>query len=164
MLAREIATGFSPAPGEVSDDIGKTCPQDWVQPIMDAMRTARMWNHRAALNTPDKHEFSLVYKSIDEKLMSEISFKCILDKGFRGRCEDGTAYWLYAGDLRICSNWRGISSPEDRAIEMLASLYGYKGVMDDSAGATEKRRRAAREARRLHAASVPSTADVLSGK
>jgi len=161
MLAREIATGSSPAPGPVSDDIGKTCPQDWVPLIMDAIWKARAWNHRAALNTPSDHEFSLVYKTIDGKLTSEIGFKCILDKGYRDRCVGGTAYWLIAGDLRICADWRQISSPDDRAIEMLTALYGYKGVMDDNAGATEKRRMAAREARRIHAANVPSTADVL---
>ncbi len=164
MLAREIATGSSPAPGPISDDIGKSCPKDWVPLIMDAMAKARAWNHRAAINTSKDHEFSLAYKKMDGKLTSEIAFKCILDKGYHDRCVEGTAYWLYAGDLRICANWRGITSPEDRAIEMLTALYGYKGVMDDSAGATEKRRRAAREARRLHAANVPSAADVLSGK
>jgi len=162
MLAREIATGSSPAPGAVADDIGKSCPKDWVPLIMDAMMKARAWNHRAAISTPAGHEFSLVYKRLDGTITSEIGFKCILDGG--GRCPTSDLYWYFAGDLRICPSWRQISSPDERAIEMLATLYGYKGVMSQSEEATEKRRRAAREAQRLHSANVPSTAEVLSGK
>ena len=162
MLAREIATGSSPAPAAISDDIGKSCPKDWVPLITDAMMKARAWNHRAAISTPAGHEFSLVYKKLDGTITSEIGFKCILDGG--GRCPTSDLYWYFAGDLRVCPSWRQISSPDERAIEMLATLYGYKGVMSQSEEASEKRRRAAQEAQRLHSANVPSTAEVLRGK
>jgi len=162
MFAREVATGSSPAPEAISDDIGDSCPDDWVPLIQDAMRMARMWNHRAALSSspPAPPEFTSAYITMDTILKSDVSFKCILDRGWRGRCERNLAYWLMGGGLRICQNWRHIPSPDERALALLGALYGYK----DQLGDDDKRDRAAKAARDLHAAFVPSTADVLSGK
>lgn len=162
MFAREVATGASPAPGPIADDVGKSCPKDWAPLITDAMAKARAWNHRAAINTGAKHEFSTPYKKMDTILQSEIGFKCVLDGG--GRCPKASVYWYFAGDLRICPSWKQVGSADERAIEMLAALYGYKRVLDQDENSTEKRIRAAREAQRLHTANVPSTEDVLRGK
>lgn len=155
MFAREVATGSSPAPGPISDKVGKSCPTEWVPHILDAMAKARMWNHRAALSTPASHEFSKAYKLLDGILTSKVGFKCILDGG--GRCPTSALYWYVAGDLRICPSWRQLSKPDDRAITMLAALYGYKDLLDGE----DRREKAAIEARRLHAARVPSTAEVI---
>jgi hypothetical protein len=155
MLAREIATGSSPAPGPVFDGIAGSCPIDWFPLIGDAMLKARMWNHRAALNTDDSHEFSRVYKVLDGKLESSIDFKCVLDGG--GRCPTSDLYWYMAGDLRICPSWKHLPTPDARALGMLAALYGYKSLI----GQDDKRHRAAKEARRIHSAHVPTTAEIL---
>ena len=90
-----------------------------------------------------------------EKLTSNIGFKCVEDGG--GDCDKSALYWHFWGDLRVCPSWKAIASPEDRAELMLAALYGYKSVIKDDA----KQDRAAKKARSLHAATVPSTAGVI---
>ena len=159
MFAREVATGFSPAQGFISDSL-RECPKEWIPIISDAITKARMWNRKAALNTPARHEFSLAYKTLDTKLKSNFTFKCIPDGG--GRCEDNrnVAYWYAAGDLRICPGLIGLPSPDERALSMLAALYAYESLVDGN----DRQDRAAREARRLHSANTPSTEDVLSGR
>jgi hypothetical protein len=158
MFAREVATGFSPAHGFISDSL-RECPNEWIPIISDAITKARMWNHQAALHTPARHEFSRAYKTLDTELKSDFSFKCIPDGG--GRCGDhNVAYWYAAGDLRICPSLIGLTSPDQRALSMLAALYGYKSLVDGD----DRQGKAAIEARRLHLANIPSAADVLSGK
>jgi hypothetical protein len=157
MFAREVATGFSPAQGFISDSL-EECPDAWIPIISDAITKARMWNRKAALNTPARHEFSRAYKTLDAKLKSDFTFKCIPDGG--GRCRDrNVAYWYAAGDLRICPGLIGLASPEERSLAMLAALYAYESLVDGN----DRQDRAASEAQRLHSANVPSTADVLSG-
>ena len=155
MLARQIATGSSPAPGRISDKVEKGCPADWMPLIEDAMTKARMWNHLARQHVAHAHEFWPAYRALEATLTSKIDFECEPDGG--GRCPTSEFYWYFAGDLHICPSWRQLPSPDERAISMLAALYGYKRLL----GADTKRDRAAREARRVHAANVPSTADVL---
>jgi Domain of unknown function (DUF4157)/Lysine-specific metallo-endopeptidase len=159
MFAREIAMGFSPAQGFISDSL-RECPKEWIPIISDAITKARMWNRKAALNTPARHEFSLAYKTLDTKLKSHFTFKCIPDGG--GRCEGNrnVAYWYAAGDLRICPGLIGLQSPDERAVSLLASLYAYESLVDGN----DRQDRAASEARRLHSANIPSTEDVLSGR
>jgi hypothetical protein len=159
MFAREVATGFSPAQGFISDSL-RECPEEWIPIVSDAITKARMWNHKAAVHTPARHEFSRAYKTLDTKLKSHFTFKCIPDGG--GRCEGNRnlAYWYAAGDLRICPGLIGLSSPDERALAMLAALYAYESLVDGN----DRQDRAAREARRLHSANIPSTEDVLSGR
>jgi uncharacterized protein DUF4157/lysine-specific metallo-endopeptidase family protein len=159
MFAREVATGFSPAKGFIYDSLNN-CPRDWNAPISDAITKARMWNHQAALHTRARHEFSRAFKVLDTKLESNFDFKCIPDGG--GRCEGNknVAYWYMAGDLRICPRLIGITSPDERAISLLSALYGYESLVDGS----DRQYKAAREAKRLHSANVPSTAEVLKEK
>jgi hypothetical protein len=157
MFSREVATGFSPAQGFISDSLAE-CPDEWVPIISAAITKARMWNHKAALNTPASHEFSRAYKTLDTKLRSHFTFKCIPDGG--GRCRGGNvAYWYAAGDLRICPGLIGLASPDERGLGMLAALYAYESLVDGN----DRQGRAASEAQRLHSAHIPSTADVLSG-
>jgi hypothetical protein len=158
MLVREIATGFSPAKGFISDSL-RACPDEWIPIISDAITRARMWNHRAALQTPAQHEFSRAYKTLDTQLKSKLTFQCIPDGG--GRCDSrAVAYWYALGDLRICPALIGLPSPDERGIAMLASLFAYQSLV----GSNERQDRAAHEARRLHSTTIPSTADVLSGR
>jgi Domain of unknown function (DUF4157)/Lysine-specific metallo-endopeptidase len=158
MFAREVATGFSPAQGFISDSL-EGCPDEWIPIISDAITKARMWNRKAALNTPARHEFSRAYKTLDTQLKSHFTFKCRADGG--GRCRNrNVAYWYAAGDLRICPGLIGLSSPDERALAMLAALYAYESLVDGN----DRQDRAASEAQKLHAANTPSTADVLSGR
>jgi hypothetical protein len=156
MFVRQVATGFSPAPGFIADTLNE-CPDAWNRTISDAITTARMWNHQA-VSVPSSHEFSRAYILLDIQLKSRFSFKCIPDGG--GRCPGGhVAYWYAAGDLRICPALIGLRSPDERALALLAALYGYKSLVEGD----RKQDRAAREARRLHLQKAPSTADVLRG-
>ena len=157
MFTREVATGFSPAHAFVVDTL-RNCPDAWVPIISDALSKARAWNHRAALNTPAGHQFSIAYKILDGQLTSGDSYKCIPDGG--GRCSNRVvAYWYLAGDLRICPSLVGLPTPDERALALLAALYAYKGLVDGDA----KQQEAAKEARRLHTANIPATAEVLTG-
>jgi hypothetical protein len=157
MFAREVATGFSPAHAFIVDSL-RGCPDAWVPIISDALSRARAWNHKAALHTPARHRFSMAYKRLDGQLKSGDSYKCIPDGG--GRCSKSVvAYWYMAGDLRICPSLIAQRTPDQRALSLLAALYAYKGLVDGD----DKQQEAAREARRLHTANVPTTADVLSG-
>jgi hypothetical protein len=157
MFAREVATGFSPAQAFIVDSL-RNCPDTWVPIISDALSKARAWNHRAAAHTPARHPFSKAYKILDTQLRSGDSYKCI-PKG-DGRCSKRVvAYWYALGDLRICPSLIGLPTPDERALSLLGSLYGYKDLVDGD----DKRDAAAREARRLHTANVPTTADVLAG-
>jgi hypothetical protein len=158
MFARELVTGSSPAQGFIVDWLVGDCPDAWVPVISDALTKARQWNHKAALNTKHTHQFSRAYKVLDGHLQSGDSYKCIPDGG--GRCSKSVvAYWYMAGDLRICPSLIALPTPDERALSLLAALYGYKDLVDGDA----KRLAAAREARRLHTANVPTTAEVLSG-
>jgi hypothetical protein len=158
MLSREVATGFSPARGFIVDTLDEDCPDAWVPIVSDAITKARTWNHRAALSTPARHEFSRAYKTLDTQLKSSFNFKCRVDGG--GRCADGhVAYWWALGDLRICPTLIGLRTPDERGLALLAALFGLQSLVSGS----EKRARAAREARDLFTANVPSTADVLAG-
>jgi len=157
MFTREVATGSSPAHAFIVDSL-RDCPDAWVPIISDALSKARAWNHKAARSTPAGHQFSRAYKILDGKLMSGDSYKCIPDGG--GRCSDRVvAYWYAAGDLRICPSLIGLPTADERAVALLAALYAYKGLVDGD----DKQQAAAREARRLHAANIPTTADVLTG-
>ncbi|MGB7925200.1 MAG: DUF4157 domain-containing protein [Pyrinomonadaceae bacterium] len=157
MFAREVATGSSPAHAFIVDSL-RNCPDAWVPIISDALSTARAWNHKAALRTPARHQFSMAYKRLDGQLMSGDSYKCIPDGS--GRCsKQVVAYWYAAGDLRICPSLIALPTPDQRALSLLAALYAYKGLV----GGDDKQQAAAREARRLHTANVPTTADVLTG-
>lgn len=157
MFAREVATGFSAAQGFISDSL-EECPDEWIPVISDAITKARMWNHKAALNTSARHEFSRAYKTLDIKLRSHFNFKCRPDGG--GRCRDrNVAYWYAAGDLRICPGLIGLSSPDERARAILAALYAYESLVDGN----DRQEQAASEAQRLHSTNTLSTADVLSG-
>jgi len=157
MFTREVATGSSPAHAFIVDSL-RDCPDAWVPIISDALSKARAWNHKAARSTPAGHQFSRAYKILDGKLMSGDSYKCIPDGG--GRCSDRVvAYWYAAGDLRICPSLIGLPTADERALALLAALYAYKGLVDGD----DKQQAAAREARRLHAANIPTTADVLTG-
>jgi hypothetical protein len=157
MFAREIATGFSPARAFIVDRL-RNCPDAWIPLISDALSKARAWNHKAALNTPARHPFSRAYKILNQQLSSGDSYKCIPDGG--GRCSERfVAYWYAAGDLRICPSLIGLPTPDERALALLAALYAYKDLVDGD----DKQQAAAREARRLHTANVPTTADVLTG-
>ena len=157
MFAREVATGSSPAHAFITDTL-RNCPDAWVPIISDALSTARAWNHRAALHTPARHQFSTAYKRLDGRLKSGDSYKCIPDGG--GRCSARVvAYWYAAGDLRICPSLIGLPTPDERALSLLAALYAYQDLVSGD----DKQQAAAREARRLHTANVPTTADVLTG-
>ena len=157
MFTREVATGSSPAHAFIADTL-RNCPDAWFPIMSDALSKARAWNHKAALNTPARHQFSRAYKVLDGQLKSGDSYKCIPDGG--GRCSARVvAYWYAAGDLRICPSLIGLPTPDERALALLAALYAHKGLVDGD----DKQQEAAREARRLHTANVPTTADVLTG-
>jgi Domain of unknown function (DUF4157)/Lysine-specific metallo-endopeptidase len=159
MLAREVATGFSPAQGFISDSL-EDCPAGWIPLISDAITKARMWNHSAAINYPDRHEFSRAYRTLDVKLQSDFTLNCRPDGG--GDCQGNRnlGYWHWWGELHICPGLIRLSPPDERAISLLAVLYAYESLVDGD----ERQNTAAREARRIHSANVPSTADVLSGR
>jgi hypothetical protein len=151
------ATGSSPAKQFIVDPL-KNCPSAWFPIIRDALSKARAWNHRAALQTMPPHEFSTVYKLLNGHLASSDSYKCIPDGG--GRCSDQfVAYWYMAGDLRICPSLIALPNADNRALALLAALYGYRNLV----GNDNKRHAAAREARRIHMAHVPTVTDVLTG-
>jgi hypothetical protein len=157
MFAREVATGSSPAHAFIVDSL-RGCPDAWVPIISDALSKARAWNHKAALHTNPKDQFSMAYKRLDGRLKSGDSYKCIPDGG--GRCSKSVvAYWYAAGDLRICPSLIALPTPDQRALSLLAALYGQKDLVDGD----DKQIAAARGARRIHTANVPTTADVLSG-
>jgi hypothetical protein len=101
MLVREVAIGFSPAQAFISDSL-EECPDGWIPIISDAITKARMWNHKAAVNGPDGHEFSRAYGALDTKLKSDFTFGCIPDGS--GGCEGNrnVAYWHWWGELHIC--------------------------------------------------------------
>jgi hypothetical protein len=67
MFAREVATGSSPAHAFIVDSLTE-CPDAWVPIISDALSKARAWNHKAALHTDAKHQFSVAYKRLDLQL------------------------------------------------------------------------------------------------
>ncbi len=159
MFVREVATGSDPARGIIADS-ETDCPKGWDSMIFDAITKARMWNHWAAKlrgGAPD--EFAKGFKKLDGELSSNVGFKCKVHGG--GRCDKDTDFFWYAlGDLRICPRWSQLPSPDERAISMLAALYGYKAGVDGD----DKRDKMARQAQMLHTHALPSTADVLSGK
>ncbi len=160
MFAREVATGSSPARGFIADTL-RECPKPWIPIISDAITKARMWNHQAVKHMMDpvtkaRNRFARAFVGIEMELQHSQSFKCIPDGS--GRCSDRVvAYWYAAGDLRICPALIAQPTPDQRALSLLASLYMYKSYVGDDSDADQ----AAREARRLHTANVPATADVL---
>ncbi len=159
MFVREAAAGTAPTKGVISDD-ETNCPADWNSLIVDAMTKARMWNHRAAkVRGGAPGEFPEAFKKLDAELASNVGFKCKPHGG--GRCDKDTDFFWYAlGDLRVCARWTQVASPDERAVSMLAALYGYKAGVDGD----DKRDKMAREAQMLHLRTLPSTDDVLSGK
>jgi hypothetical protein len=157
MFVRQVATGSTPAPGFIPDYL-RGCPDSWFPIIADAMYWARAWNHAAARSTPYTHPYSKAYKTLDTELHQSLTFKCVPDGG--GRCSaDVVGYWYAMGDLRICPSLIAIRSPEQRALELLASVYAVQRLVDGDA----KRHDAAREALALHGKRAPSLGDVLSG-
>ena len=127
MLAREIATGSTPAQGFIADTL-YNCPKEWNRSVSDAISTARAWNHTAAVKTVGREQFSLPYKRLDTLLTSSFEFKCVTDAG--GRCSNTVvAYWYFFGALRICPSFLAQATADDRAQSILAALYGYKDMM-----------------------------------
>jgi hypothetical protein len=160
MFAREVATGSSPAHGFIPDTL-RDCPDPWVPIISDAISKARMWNHEASKHTLDpathrRHRFASAFIGIDMDLRESQSFKCVADGSSRCKQRGIVAYWWMAGDLRICPALVALPTPEQRALNLLASLYAYKSLA--SGGKADE---AAIEAQRLHSANVPAAAGVL---
>jgi len=155
MFVQNVATGSSPA-RDFIEDKGLDCPESWIPTLFDAVTKARMWNRQASRHSGVGHRFRRVFIGAGHDLEKSQTFKCVPDGG--GRCSNrNVAYWYAAGDLRICPTLVNLRTPDERALALLASLYAYTSRAEAGDQAAE----AAREARRLHAANVPATRDVL---
>lgn len=178
MFVREMALGSAeiPAPRDTYED----CPTDWRRALDTATARAQRWNrdaqtilqdqrpgilsqwsalastHLGGQSAPQLAAAEAVYDQAWAKLQEEIDFECEVNGG--GRCDTSLNYWYALGDFHICPSWRQLPTDDDRTEALLAGLYGYFDIVDDS----NRRRRLARLARDLHYQfwAPPSAADV----
>lgn len=130
------STVASTAPRDV---IGKSCPDDWKQPISDAIAKAQRWNMNAfnSVTGSDRSKMKqaeidamTVYQKTSDRLKAPVQFECQPAGG--AECA-GAVYWRQPNStLFLCSSWKA-KSADDQAVSMLNAFYGtFAGVATEA--------------------------------
>jgi hypothetical protein len=161
-------------------DTYKDCT-GWEPALIGAIAWAQRWNRDALIVFQDRarlHRWSdhakkylggqspaqldagqAVYKEAELKLRDEVHFQCETRGG--GRCDTSSNYGHASGGFHICPSLLKQPTPEDRAQELLAGLYGYYRIIDED----RRRHDFAALARNLHDVFYPrpTAAEVNTG-
>ena len=156
-LVEELGLG-TPVVPTAPADATHNCPEDWTKLLKIAAEDAQRWNRDALVAVSGRspgflakyapqcdsflggHTPALLdaavddYKKMESAFDDPIDFECEPSGG--GRCDTAETYW-YAifSHLHVCPVWKNLATPGDRTEGILTGLYGYKGVVDDAAGA-----------------------------
>jgi hypothetical protein len=170
LLVQELGTGTAVG-GTAPSDTFEDCPAEWMPFIRRAIAIAQRYNRDAQTELSDRRPARLqawtdlqnrylhaatpaaldsaqrVYDKMGGELRSNVDFECETSST-GGRCGEGAeTYWFAIfSDFHVCPAWLGLATDGDRAVSLLAGLYGYKAGVDGN----QRRSDLAELARALH--------------